>query len=89
MGRSCACACMLHCTTTHTALLLLPPSSSLLPLTPSHPHLCCQAGLFIWQLLFPNNKASKEKREECVKLGMIEVRRAGRQEGWGTGVQGV
>ncbi len=29
--------------------------------------------MFIWQLLFPNNKQGKEKREECIKLGIVEV----------------
>eukprot|EP00195_Chlamydomonas_chlamydogama_P007615 CAMPEP_0202908722 /NCGR_PEP_ID=MMETSP1392-20130828/47033_1 /ASSEMBLY_ACC=CAM_ASM_000868 /TAXON_ID=225041 /ORGANISM="Chlamydomonas chlamydogama, Strain SAG 11-48b" /LENGTH=386 /DNA_ID=CAMNT_0049598193 /DNA_START=63 /DNA_END=1220 /DNA_ORIENTATION=- len=32
-----------------------------------------QAGLFMWQMLFPNNKAAKEKRTECVKLGVMET----------------
>jgi hypothetical protein len=32
-----------------------------------------KAGLYIWRLLFPNNKASKEKREECIKLAIIET----------------
>jgi hypothetical protein len=32
-----------------------------------------QAGLFIWQLLFPQSKPGKEKREESVKLGILEV----------------
>lgn len=36
-----------------------------------------QAGLFIWQLLYPNSKPGKEKREESVKLGLVEVRGAG------------
>lgn len=33
-----------------------------------------QAGLFIWQLLYPNSKPAKEKREESIKLGLVEVR---------------
>jgi hypothetical protein len=32
-----------------------------------------QAGRFMWALLFPNNKAAKPKREECIKLGVMEV----------------
>lgn len=32
-----------------------------------------QAGLFIWRLVFPLNKAAKEKREECIKLAIIET----------------
>lgn len=37
-----------------------------------------QAGMYIWQLLFPNNKQGKQKREESIKLGIVEV---GRQFG--------
>ncbi|KAF5828620.1 hypothetical protein DUNSADRAFT_17309 [Dunaliella salina] len=32
-----------------------------------------QAGLFILQLLYPNNKQGKAKRQESVKLGVVEV----------------
>ncbi|GFR47829.1 hypothetical protein Agub_g9607 [Astrephomene gubernaculifera] len=32
-----------------------------------------QAGMFIWQLLFPINKAGKQKREEAVKYGIVET----------------
>ncbi|KAG2434236.1 hypothetical protein HXX76_007961 [Chlamydomonas incerta] len=32
-----------------------------------------QAGMYIWQLLFPNNKQGKQKREESIKLGIVEV----------------
>uniref|UniRef100_A0A7R9YSV6 Uncharacterized protein n=1 Tax=Chlamydomonas euryale TaxID=1486919 RepID=A0A7R9YSV6_9CHLO len=32
-----------------------------------------QAGLFMLALLFPNNKAAKERREDCIKLGVIET----------------
>ncbi|KAL6747013.1 hypothetical protein V8C86DRAFT_2923512 [Haematococcus lacustris] len=32
-----------------------------------------QAGLFMVQLLYPNSKAAKEKREECIKLGVVET----------------
>lgn len=35
---------------------------------------CAQAGRFMWQLLFPTNKASKALREDCVKLAVVEVR---------------
>lgn len=29
--------------------------------------------MFILQLIFPSNKAGKEKREECIKLGIVET----------------
>ncbi|GLC38829.1 hypothetical protein PLESTB_000711000 [Pleodorina starrii] len=32
-----------------------------------------QAGMFIWQLLFPSNKAAKAKRDEAVKYGVVET----------------
>jgi hypothetical protein len=32
-----------------------------------------QAGMFIWQMLFPSNKAAKAKRDEAVKYGIVEV----------------
>ncbi|KXZ55790.1 hypothetical protein GPECTOR_2g1340 [Gonium pectorale] len=32
-----------------------------------------QAGMFIWQLVFPSNKAGKQKRDECVKFGIVET----------------
>ena len=35
--------------------------------------MCVQAGLFILQLLFPNTKQGKAKRQESIKLGVIEV----------------
>eukprot|EP00955_Chlamydomonas_euryale_P085559 364111-Chlamydomonas_euryale.AAC.5 len=39
-------------------------------LSPLNPY---QAGLFMLALLFPNNKAAKERREDCIKLGVIET----------------
>jgi hypothetical protein len=27
----------------------------------------------MWALLFPNNKAAKERREECIKLAVVET----------------
>ncbi|GLI68391.1 hypothetical protein VaNZ11_012777 [Volvox africanus] len=32
-----------------------------------------QAGMFIWQLLFPSNKVAKAKRDEAVKYGVVET----------------
>ena len=32
-----------------------------------------KAGLYIWRIIYPNNKASKEKRDECIKLQIIDV----------------
>jgi hypothetical protein len=32
-----------------------------------------QAGLFILQHVFPSNKAARAKRDECVKLGVVET----------------
>ncbi len=36
--------------------------------------LSCKAGLFMWQMVYPNNKVAKAKRDECIKLGVTEVR---------------
>ncbi len=41
--------------------------------SPRSPGNTPQAGLYILQLLFPNNKAAKEKREESIKLGIVET----------------
>ncbi len=32
-----------------------------------------QAGRHMWALLFPNNKVAKDKRQDCIKLGVVEV----------------
>lgn len=37
------------------------------------PHITkTQAGLFLWQMLYSNDKKLKQKKEEAVKLGMLE-----------------
>lgn len=44
-----------------------------------------KAGLYIWRLIFPQNKASKEKREECIKLSLIETSVKAMNSGINTG----